>query len=291
MQVTELKDLGLKMTELNQGKYLVDGEVLILNSKTKVPFKEEIRIITESRVISHYVNGDGEVATKDYNNFVESFLKHGDDLTLEMEFELNKFRRDNQPVYKTIQTISEPILVTSVKETVVDTGNPYIISYFSLGKESELFTYNRPKLWFDTTLNVLNSLGVSFKSDANYVETKTSKIWSCSSNRRVSSIVAFGKYIYSHEGDITPLNGRLEGMVEKYEEDVKYLTDLLTTDYNICFGRFDKESFNLADVVNKLDTCLRYLRNMDVKNSSKHTASSVITQLLEVKKLIEIAHK
>lgn len=300
MRTTTIKDLRVKYTELARGLYLIDGEPLeVKQYKEKVPFKETIQTVTTRNVISSYSDGENTISLQEYidrKTELESKQRIIDDEyiwdSLEDEFTFRKFKQLWQPIYKTIQEVSEPLIVSEDTEIVCDTGNPYITSYFAQrNQEIDLFTYNRQAACLNTVREVFTELGMDFKGNLSYEETKSEKIWGNSTHSVIRYVTAFGRYIFNDSWDVKNTNGRLEYLKALYEEDVKEITDIIKTGYNIHFGKYDKDLVNIEEIISKLRGLENRIRSLDVKTKSdtdKHIAANLAK---EIKRELELAHQ
>ena len=151
----DIEDKNLKVVYLKSGKYLVDGEVITVESysEAKVQVKDvsNIRKITENKYVKEYVCGEEKLSVKQYDDQRdELLLKRKYDgyeeewESLEDEYAYRKFMQLWTPIYNTEQEISEPLLV-QFEKTKYDTGCKYIHNAFlnrseerRVGKECRL---------------------------------------------------------------------------------------------------------------------------------------------------------
>lgn len=74
----DIEDKNLKVVYLKSGKYLVDGEVITVESysEAKVQVKDvsNIRIITENKYIKEYVCGEEKLSVKQYDEQINQLL-------------------------------------------------------------------------------------------------------------------------------------------------------------------------------------------------------------------------
>ena len=139
----DIEDKNLKVVYLKSGKYLIDREVITVESysETKVQVKDvsNIRKITENKYVKEYVCGEEKLSVKQYDNQRdELLLKRKYDgyeeewESLEDEFAYRKFMQLWTPIYNTEQEISEPLLV-QFEKTKYDTGCQ-ILHYLHMNK-------------------------------------------------------------------------------------------------------------------------------------------------------------
>lgn len=104
MEAVNVTDMNTKYVELDKGTWLVDGEIYnnaSYNSKVKVIVKnfENIRKVSETTYISHYLSGGDKMSVIDFNEQSLKLLTKrklvGEDMyvwdSLEDEFEYRKF--------------------------------------------------------------------------------------------------------------------------------------------------------------------------------------------------------
>lgn len=297
MEEIILSDLNIKYTTVNTGVYLVDGkDVVEVHTRTKIPFVNTIQEITRTRIVDHYEFEGATLSPTKYNEQIEILLSKCDDdmefRLLEDEFAYKKFIRDWTAVYISKETISEPISFTKTIEIVTESGNPYITSFFSIGKEVDMFTYNRQKARYDIVQKLMKQFGMEFKSNADYSETKTSKVWYCKSTDSLRFCVGFGTYLFSDEESLyANRNGSLDGLIKLYDEDVLNLTEYISSRYKLCFGAFESDLFNFQEIYLKLDNLITNVRKLRVNKSDTHSQRYVLSELVDIRRSIELAHK
>lgn len=139
----DIEDKNLKVVYLKSGKYLIDGEVITVESysEAKVQVKDvsNIKKITENKYIKEYVCGEEKLSVKQYDEQIDQLLSkrkcdgyEEEWESLEDEFTYRKFVQTWTPIYNTKQEISEPLLV-QFEKTKYDTGCQYIHNAFLNG--------------------------------------------------------------------------------------------------------------------------------------------------------------
>jgi hypothetical protein len=208
--------------------------------------------------------------------------------TLEDEYSYKKFVQVWQPIKKTIQEISKPIIV-GIQTTKYETGNKYIESCFFNGadKDLNLFIYNRPRALLDIVTECFTELGMIFEEGKSFGTTEGRKIWSNSTHSCIRYVVAFGTYIFGDGWDIrNSPKGTLEDMISKYEVDKKTLRSIIIGKYNKHFGKIDQGTFEFDKLLNKLNSALNLLNKVDPKQKTCNEYRNGLSSLREAIKLI-----
>ncbi len=235
MEAFIIEDLNINYVELPRGKYLVDNKPVTVtsnNEKISVESFDNIRKVDESRIISYYSCGTEEVSVTDYIDkklqleSKRTVDEDGDSSwwnSLEDEFEYKKFISVHQPVYITRETISEPLTFSPQKRTI-ETGNHYIVSQFSQGVNTDLFTYNREAAFIGIVHATMKSLGMTYNEKTDYKDTSHKKIYGNSNHSCIRYVTAFGSYVFDDSFDCKGFRrGTLESMKVAYEVDRKKL--------------------------------------------------------------------
>ena len=105
-KIVEFKDINIKMAILKPGTYLVDGEVVSIdrytNNKIRVENENDIRLVSVTKVIKHYLNVDDNttISVSEYDSRLVKLLEKRDENytweSLEDEFAYRKFERTYQ---------------------------------------------------------------------------------------------------------------------------------------------------------------------------------------------------
>ena len=277
MNVIDIKDLGIKYVNLEGGKYLVDGEVIKIegyrnNSKVQVKDINNIRKISEDRIIIKYIKGEEEMSVDEYTDKKNELLKNRiwDEeyeeydgwKTLESEYEYKKLTTYWKPIYKDIQTISEPLKVAEVREIVYDTDNKFIVNIFLNGNKDtsdiQLYEYRQSEARIHIVEEIFKSLGFTYEDNISYMRTEGRKVWSNSTHSGIRYVTAFGTYLFndSYKYDYTP-RGTLEDMRKKYQSDYDSIKKIIMTKYNRIYGRIDRDEFDFVKLLDDLNS-IRY---------------------------------
>lgn len=267
--------------ELPRGMYEVDGKVIEVSTfsgeKVQVKNINNIIPITRKDVIHFYVNGDTQLSVEEYNTQSQKLLFHSiqdeDGYrswdSLEDEFAYRKFISSHSPIYRNIETRGDTLSIEIV-ESVINSGNPYISSdYINGGKDPLLFIYNRYSAVNDIVSNKFKELGMTFSGDCSYGETNNKKIWGNSTHSGVRFVVAFNKYPLGDEWEIkyNP-RGTLSQLLVSYNKDKEELENILQTNYNIHFGKFEEKELIIRDILSKLNNCKNRLSSVEYKSKS-----------------------
>ena len=127
MKIIQFEDKDIKFAMLSPGKYLVDGEVVKVDGyydkKVKVVDENNIRKIRDNSIIDYYLNIETSEKVSEYDYLCELnklYEKCSEDEysvkweSLEDEFKYKKFKLTHKPIYKEVQTLSDPLMVELV---------------------------------------------------------------------------------------------------------------------------------------------------------------------------------
>lgn len=309
LKVVSIDDLGINIVELPAGTFLVDGEVVShagwnsYNTKHQISVKdiENVRAVNTENVLVGYIPvqegiTDDVLSVEGYNDFVKelrSAADYSDDdgeivwNNLEAEFAYRKFVAQWKPKYKTETIYSEPLLIDRT-HILQDTGNPYIKAGFLTGEaKTPLYSYSRTNAVADLMAKKFESLGMERKEKLSYSQTEGKKVWSNSDHSGLEYVTAFGRYIMS-KPNLPKTRGEFKGSLEHltkiYEEDKKWIEDLIQVGYNLHFRNEGASTVMIKEVHDGLRTCLSYVNTLDVKVKSETSKRSAIAQ---INKLIE----
>jgi len=300
MKATEVIDLNVKYVNLTKGKYLVDGEVVEVNSYnsvSKVPVKDfsDVKAVTERSVVSYYICGEEKMSVAEYIEkdlkltanrtvLIDSYSEEEHTWTsLEDEFDYKKFKRAWTPIQKTVQEISEPLLF-EVEQRQIETGNPYIQSEFALGKDTDMFVYNQGAAYIGLLNEVMTELGMEFKGKLDYGQTKKDKVWGNSSHSNIEYVTAFGSYLFGSKSRFAKYynsKGTLENLTAKYNTDREEIRTHVKDAYNEFFGKIDMSEFDFNYLLNKLRFIDNSVKFGDFKKSGETNYSVIKKNLRE----------
>jgi hypothetical protein len=307
MNITAIKveDLKLHVVKLPRGSYLVDNNVITLDTVTEVTVKdvEGIRIVLNTSRIKHYEHEDptakdGILSVLDFEKRKEVLLskldEEGDWDSLEDEFLYRVFLKTWYPKIEPVQEISAPIKVEVVYNTVMDTGNPFIVPGFLNVEKTptcEIYNYNRPSACGTIIREVMTELGLKEVHKVSYSETKLQRIWGFSSTTGLSSIVAFGTYVIPEEyKNVYIRRGTLKECLAVFEADKQALRSHLTIQYKDHFGVFHVGSLNIDKLKLTLKQSISTLESVKATKVTEHAKSFLRTNLRDMQKLIQDAH-
>lgn len=299
MDIVNIEDINVKYAELPKGNYLIDGEVVLIdsyyNTKVKVKDIDNIRYIRDNIIVTKYIKDDKEMSIEEYETKKQDLLKHRiydeyDDYKwddLESEYEYKKSITYWKPVYKTVQEISEPIKVKEIKTITYDTQNKFIKNAFLNGSDDEvdLYIYNRPSARKSIVYNIFKELGFEFKGNISYMATENKKVWGNSEHSVIRYVTAFGRYIFDDTWDskYTP-RGTLEDMKKLYNEDYEKIRGIIIKHYNKMFGKVDEGSFDFVKLLDELYTLRNNINNIDSKVKTqdyKNRASRKVSNIID----------
>lgn len=298
LKVVSIDDLGIKIVELPAGTFLVDGEIVThggwnsYNTKHQISVKdiENVRAINSSSILTGYLSDSGEtISFAEYQEKLEAICKNAtvyDDEfewpTLEDEFAYRKFMQTWKAQYKTETSYSEPLLIDRT-HILQDTGNPYIKAGFLTGEaNTPLYSYSRTNAVADLMAKKFESLGMEHKEKLTYGQTEGKKVWSNSDHSGLEYVTAFGRYIMG-KPNLPKTRGEFKGSLEYltkiYEEDKKWIEDLIQVGYNLHFRNEGASSVLIKEIWDGLKTCIAYVNTMDVKVKSETSKRSALNQL------------
>lgn len=309
LKAITIDDLGVVVVKLPTGTYLIDGEVVVSEysynqAQREIAVKdlENIRAISTVAHKTHYVSESGEtLPVDDYQEELIKLSKYStfdgadeDEITwdsLEDEFAYRKFKQTWKAVYKKETVYSEPMLVdkTHIRQ---DTGNPYIVAGYLTGRaDVPLYSYSRTQAMHHLVSDKFKSLGMDFVKGVSYSSTEGKKVWGNSDHSGLEYLVAFGKYIIG-KNLVAKTRGEFKGSLEQlqktFQEDKKWIEDLIQTHYNLHFRNESASTMLLSEVYNGVKTCLNYVNTMDVKVKSETSKRSAVQQLT---KLLDAVNK
>lgn len=302
MEAIIIEDLNIKYVELSRGKYLIDDKpvtVTTLSEKVSVESFDNIRKVTENKVLSYYLLDNKEISVTD---FIEQKLKlelkrnvdeDGDTSwnSLEDEFEYRKFTSVHSPVHTVVETISEPLTFSPEKRRI-ETGNQYITSQFSEGVNTDLFTYARESAFLGIMHETMKELGMQYIEKVDYSQTAHKKVYGNSTHSCIRYVTAFGSYIFDDTFGVSGIRrGTLESMKAIYEADKKLIRDRIITKYNTHFGTVDKDSFDFQGLLKEVNSALSSVRSIAYTKKGYDDYRRAIANLIKVKEQIEQSFK
>lgn len=268
MKGINFEDKNIKFVLLPIGRYLIDGEVINNNTHTKIEVKvkneKDIREIEETKIVDYYLHVDTKekITNEEYNSKINQLLEKSyydydvDEqifTTLEDEYAYKKFKSLYKPIYKIIQTFSEPLKV-EMKIYQYDTGNKFIKNCFLNGNSSyDLYVYNQHDAWIDIVEKCFKELKFEYIPNCDYVYTKDKKVWGNSTHSCIRYVTAFGGYVFDDRFDSPNrcIYGTLEDLKERYKRDYDRIRDVIIMKYNKAYKDIDPKKLIIK----------RYLKN------------------------------
>ena len=296
MKMVDIKDIGVKYVILSGGKYLVGDRVIKIDNwreqqKVQIQEGDEVREITETKVIVKYVKGEEEMTIDEYKNIENEILQHRhwneyDEPewdNLEDEFEYKKLITYWNPIYRTVQEFSDPLKVEEVTELKYNTDNKFIKNIFLNGentKDISLYTYNLPEARKYIVSEIFKNLGFKYEDNISYMRTEGKKIWSNSTHSVIRYVVAFGRYIFDDSwGDKYTPRGTLEDMQKKYKDDYNEIKKIIMSHYNKTFGKIDKDEFDFVGLIDNLNSLRSTVRSIDSKVKTQGYQTKAVNKL------------
>lgn len=301
--VIDLEDIGTKYITLESGSYLIDGKLKVINngysSKKKISVKniDDIRIVKNTELKSHYENGNGDkLSIQDFidkkSNLLENSIDGEDGYYfsaefLDDEYKYKKFVRDWNLIKRPVQQISDPIYVEIVK-TKYDTGNPHIRNLLECDVDniSMLCIYDRPEAIFSIVKDYMTSIGVSFVGDKNHYNLRSE--WSNSKHSGIRYAKAFGSYLFGNEWEIRAnKKGTLEDCLKWYNEDKEKLENIIHRQFMNAFGKINENNFDFGELLKKLKYAKSSLSKVDPKIKTMQDYNSSVKKIRECIEAVE----
>lgn len=296
MKGINFEDKNIKFVLLPIGRYLIDGEVVNNNTCTKIEVKvkneKDIREIEETKIVDYYLHVDTKekITNEEYNSKINQLLEKSyydydvDEqifTTLEDEYAYKKFKSLYKPIYKIIQTFSEPLKV-EMKTYQYDTGNKFIKNCFLNGNSSyDLYVYNQHDAWIDIVENCFKELKFEYISDCDYGYTKDKKVWGNSTHSCIRYVTAFGGYVFDDRFNLPNecVYGTLEDLKERYKKDYDRIRDVIIRKYNKIYKDIDPKKVDYKKVIEELYRIDGIINNIDVKKQSIEKQKGAISRI------------
>ena len=298
MRITNIKDKGIKILELDRGDYIINGKRYGFNdySGNKIELQDikELKKIDKTNVCESYFNEleQNEITVDHYNDKLKeltvnaSFDDDGiyfDDL--DDEYNYKKFVRSCKPKYKTLETTTDLIIPEEV--VLYETGNKYIkCNFFLIGEDKPiLYRYNRTQARLDIVKNKFDEIGFEFLNNASYESTKNKKIWGNSDHSVIRYVTAFGTYIFGDGWDnkFSPID-TLENCKEMYNNDIKTIENIITKYYNQNYNILNKEKLSLLPEM--IDNLQINMKKVSPYQKSFQTYRNCLKKIEDIQKLI-----
>ena len=296
MKGINFEDKNIKFVLLPIGRYLIDGEVINNNTHTKIEVKvkneKDIREIEETKIVDYYLHVDTKekITNEEYNSKINQLLEKSyydydvDEqifTTLEDEYAYKKFKSLYKPIYKIIQTFSEPLKV-EMKMYQYDTGNKFIKNCFLNGNSSyDLYVYNQHDAWIDIVEKCFKELKFEYIPNCDYVYTKDKKVWGNSTHSCIRYVTAFGGYVFDDRFDSPNrcVYGTLEDLKERYKRDYDRIRDVIIRNYNKIYKDIDPKKVDYKKVIEELYRIDGIINNINVKKQSIEKQKGAIRRI------------
>lgn len=296
MKGINFEDKNIKFVLLPIGRYLIDGEVVNNNTHTKIEVKvkneKDIREIEETKIVDYYLHVDTKekITNEEYNSKINQLLEKSyydydvDEqifTTLEDEYAYKKFKSLYKPIYKIIQTFSEPLKV-EMKTYQYDTGNKFIKNCFLNGNSSyDLYVYNQHDAWIDIVENCFKELKFEYIPNCDYVYTKDKKVWGNSTHSCIRYVTAFGGHVFDDRFDSPNrcIYGTLEDLKERYKRDYDRIRDVIIRKYNKVYKDIDPKKVDYKKVIEELYRINGFVNDIGVKKQSIEKQKGAISRI------------
>ena len=298
----KIDDKDITYVKLPTGTYLIDGEVVrndhygIKRFQCKDP--DDIRMITETRYVKEYTDGNGKMSVQKYTENKEQLDyectdEYGNFNNLDDEYRYRKFLDSWQPIYAIEQVISEPLKV-EIDHIKYNTGNQYVRSAFLNGtdKEDTLYSYSQAEAWSDIVKECFDDLVMEYQPGLSYNATAYKKVWSNSNIDTIRFVVAFGTYVFGDSwGNPHVLKGTLQDMLDKYDSDKKAIRNIIIRQYKKHFGDINAGTFDFKTLLQTLQTSKNLLINVKPTQKTNSDYWKAVTNINQAITQIETAYQ
>lgn len=241
---------------------------------------DNIRRVTSNNIIERYENSNGDIISKgDLEDKLtelkrlhceeeEDYNEHW--TNLEAEYEYKKLKRDYQPIYRTVYTLSNPIPMEIIGDFTLNTGNPYIKSRFvNHNIISDMYTYERNLAIMNKIEDTLKRYGVEKVDDSKKNEKTYSYGNYIDIKNKLRYIKLGGSYVYNSDYMFThdTRNGTLEELKRVYNSDMITVEDTIKSKYLNMFGSIleGDNSIILREITTDVEQVRNRLNSLDVK--------------------------
>jgi hypothetical protein len=285
---------------INVDKYRLNNHIIQLDEINN------IREINKEYIHSHYedVNGN-KISLTEYEIELKKLKSKGkqvfcdDEETSELVFEnvedeINylRFNKTWNLIVVTKQLVSDPVLIPVETTFVVDTGCPYIKSYFSLegevSKNSGLYFYRQNIATKEIARSIFQSLGMVEENKCDYKRTENEKVYGGLADTCMRYVTAFGGYIFSGtrfeqiSKEHSP-SGELQQMLDLYNKDKEELEKIIKMHYNFKFGRINTTEDDCAKFFSMIENAIPLINNIEVKSRSYKDWINLKNKIKELK--------
>lgn len=286
---------GVKTVELRPGFYSIDGVPTILKTTERIPFSDSIRVITETKQKSCYINlNEDQLSIDEYDNTIKVLTQdaeyydyeyHFSDL--DKEYAYKKFVKAWNPVYKFIQVLSDPLIFGEVYSITTDTGSPYITAMFLTGNpKSDLYELNLEAGVFAAVRQKFDDLGFMYEPDLSYEQTKFKKIWSAGKRSDLEFLTAFGTYLFtSNKLPYKIYRGKLEACQTTLNRYVEEYLNKIDSYYNVNYNK--RNSDNAIEILlhSKIKSIKSALKDVPTNSKTSSKIGYCISTASEIESL------
>ena len=297
MEGINFEDKNIKFILLPRGKYLIDGEVIDNNNtydriEVKVKDENNIRKIEETKIVDYYLHVDTKekITNEEYNSKINQLLEKSyydcdyDELiftTLEDEYAYKKYISLYKPIYKIVQTFSNPLKV-EMKKLQYDTENEFIRNCFLNGNSQyDLYVYNQHDAWIDIVEKCFKELKFEYIPNCDYGYTKDKKVWGNSTDSCIRYVKAFGGYVFDDRFNYPKrcVYGTLEDLKEKYKRDYNEIRNIIIRKYNKVYKDIDPKKVDYKKVIEELYHINGFVNDISVKKQSIEKQKGTIRRI------------
>jgi len=308
VKAIEFSDTESTIIYLKGGDYLINGEAYKIDGydwqekKLEIKDLQDIRKIKTKSILKEYQDKDGNILSiEDYIaelKTLESKGGYGYDEYLEFkdlddEYAHKKFKRKWNAIHTTVQSISEPLIV-SKKVMKLDTGNSFIKNAFGSikGKDLSVYQYSQASARIDIVRNKMSELGMQYMDKVTYSQTEGKKIYSISSHSGIRYTVAFNNYIFGDysEGRML-ITDTYENCMKMYEDDKKWIDGVIQKGYSKHFYKGDLQNISVDALLKKLKFTKSNLQKVNPFKKTIHEYNSANKSLREAIELLEKSYK
>jgi len=315
MNVTAIKieDQDKYLVTFPDGIYSINGNIVnvdqykLKNHIIQLDKIDNIREVKTQTFLSHYedVNGN-KISLTDYEIELKKLSSKGKQQPLSdeesrqsetvfdnLEDEINyiRFNKTWNLICLNKQFVGDALIIPIETVFKVDTGCPYVKSYFSLwgevSKNSGLYFYQRCAATKEIARSVFQSLGMREEYKCDYKQTENEKIYGGLVDINMHYVTAFGQYIFSGTrfekiGDDNP-SGGLQQMLDLYNKDKEELEKIIKMHYNFKFGRINTTEDDCAKFLYMVNNIILGVNDIEYKSKSRQDFINLKNRMSELK--------
>jgi hypothetical protein len=268
----------------NSNKYVINGEDVSIQNRTKITFDElpTITFVTYRNALISYKDEDGEIMTVDEYNFITGELKREggydeDDgcwSDIDKEYEYKKMTKCYSQVRETQESISE--IEYEISELyIIDTEDEYIVSDYFMGTDSPMCILETGAFVKDMFRKSCISRDLKENEQGGFV---------IGSHTGIRFAQVNGKYIFS-ENDGVDGKRKLRNTFERLVDEKEKIAKMIDAKVDIQVRAMRNQlKLSAEDVINSLKSIQNGINGLDVKRVSD-TAKTVLQK--QIRNLME----